>query len=119
MKTYKRATSALKDKYNGKLEGIAVFQMQLADQAQTEGWANKSTGDIINIPRDGVDPNNGMVNLIKQHTQILIATLTTWETNNLIGNTVTRKMQNNENMKKCLLETITKDCIVDINIKES
>ena len=58
MKTYKWATSALKDKYNGKLEGIAVFQMQLADQAQTEGWANKSTGDIINIPRDGVDPNN-------------------------------------------------------------
>ena len=32
MKTYKQATSALKDDYNEKSDGIAVFQMQLADR---------------------------------------------------------------------------------------
>ena len=81
---YKQATSALKDEYNGKNNGIAVFQMQLADRAQTEGWPDKSTGDIINIPKDGLDPSNGVINVIKQHTQISIDAPTTWATNNLL-----------------------------------
>ena len=91
IKIYKRATSALKDKYNGKSKGIAVFQMQLSDHAITEVWANKLTGDIINMPKDGVDTANGVVNIIKQHTQILVAVLTTWATSNLFSNNVTRK----------------------------
>ena len=33
IKTYKRTTAALKDEYGGLSEGIAVFQMQLADGA--------------------------------------------------------------------------------------
>ena len=102
MKTYKRATPALKDEYNGKSKGIAAFQMQLAEHADTEGWSNKSAGDIINIPREIVDPSNRTINIIKQHTQITVKTLTTWVTNNLFNGNVTRKMQNNENMKKCL-----------------
>ena len=119
IKSYKRATAALKDDYNGKSEGIAVFQMQLSDHALTEGWANKSAGDIINIPKDGADANNGVVNIIKNHTQIGLAALKTWAMNNLFGSVVNRKMQNNENMKKCLFATITKECMVDINLKES
>ena len=119
IKSYKRATSALKDDYNGKSEGIAVFQMQLSDHALTEGWANKSAGDIINLPKDGVDPTNGVVNIIKNHTQMTVSALRTWAANNLFGNNVSRKMQNNENMKKCLFATITKECMVDINLMES
>ena len=90
-----KGTSALKDKYNGNSKGIAVFQTQLSDHALTEGWAKYSTGDIINVPKDGADTANGDVNIIKQHTQILIAALTTWATNNLFSNNVTRKMKNN------------------------
>ena len=37
IKTYKRATAVLKDEYNGLSEGIAVFQMQLGDRAESEG----------------------------------------------------------------------------------
>ena len=93
--------------------------MQLSNHALTKGWAKKSTGDIINVPKEGIDPENGVVVIIKHHTQILVAALTTWATDNLFENNVTRKMQNNENMKKCLCATITKECMVDINLKES
>ena len=72
---------ALKDEYNGKSKGIAVFQMQLSDQAQTEGWAKKYAGDIINIPKDGVDVTNGILNITKRHTQISVATITMWCSN--------------------------------------
>ena len=111
--------SELKDDYNRTSDGIAVFQMQLADRAQAEGWLNKSTGDIINIPKDRLDPSHGVINVIKQHTQISIDALTTWATNNLLKNTVNQKIQNNERMKKFLLKTITKECMVDMNMKES
>ena len=67
IKTYKRATAALKDEYDGLSEGIVVFQMQWVDQAESEGRENKKNGNIINIPKDGNDENNGVINLIKQY----------------------------------------------------
>ena len=33
--------------------------------------------------------------------------------------TVNRRMKNNENVKKCLLTTILKRCMVDMNLKEA
>ena len=54
--TYKIVTAALKDKYDGKLENIAVFRMQLINRCKAEGWSNGSTRDIINIPKDGNNP---------------------------------------------------------------
>ena len=85
LKTYKRATAALKDEYSGKSDGVAVFRMQLASRAKTEGWADGNTADVVNIPKDGVDASNGTINVLKENTQLSIDTIKAWAKNNLRG----------------------------------
>ena len=96
LKTYKRATEALKDEYDGKALGIAVFRMQLLARAKAEAWMNSNNADIINIPKDGINKSNGTINIIKEHSQISNNAIKQWATNNLVRKTlVDRCDQNN------------------------
>ena len=96
LKTYKKATEALKDEYDGKASGIEFFRMQLLARAKAEGWMNSTDTDIINIPKDGINKSNGTINIIKEHSQISNAAIKQWATNNLVGKTsVDRCDQNN------------------------
>ena len=118
LKTYKRATAPLKDEYDSSSEGIVVFQMQLTEHAKMEGWVNDSNRDIINIPKISIDPNNGVVNIIKEFAHISNDVIIIWASTNLFKTTVDRRVQNNENMKKCLNAAISKECMMDMNLKE-
>ena len=119
VKTYKRATAALKDEYDGKSEDIAVFRMQLLNRCKAEGWSNGSNGDVINIPRDGLDASNGTVNVIKQHSQISKEKIELWANNHILTGTVDRRAQNNENISICINSTLTKKFLSTIDLKES
>ena len=92
-KTYKRATAALKDKYDGKSEDITVFSMQLLNRCKAEGWSNVSSGDIINIPKDGVDTSNGTVNVIKQHLQISREKIELWASTTSLREQLTEEIK--------------------------
>ena len=118
IKTYKRATSSLKDEYDGKLEDITVFRMQLINRCKKEGWSNGSTGDIINIPKDGNGPANGTVNIIKEHSQISKTMVEVWASNTILSGTTDRRAQNNENINICISNTLTKKFLAAIYLKE-
>ena len=118
MKTYKHATAALKDKYDGKSKDIAVFCMQLLNRCKVEGWSNVSSGDIINIPKDGVDTSNGMVNVIKQHSLISKEKIELWASNNITTGTIDRRAQNNKNISICISSTLTKKFLAAIDLME-
>ena len=120
LKTYKRATEALKDEYDGKASGLAVFRMQLLARAKAKGWMNSSDADIINIPKDGLDKANGTINIIKEHAQISNRTIRLWAANKLVGKTsVERCDQNNENMGLCITASLSKDHLAAMYLKDA
>ena len=93
--------------------------MQLLNRCKTEGWSNVSSGDIINIPKDEVNPSNGTVNMIKQHLQISQEKIKLWTSNNIITGTIDRRSQNNKNILICICITLTEKFLATINLKES
>ena len=120
LKTYKRATEALKDKYDGKSMGLAVFRMQLLGRAKSEGWMNQSSADIINIPQDGIDKSNGTINVLKEQSRISNNTIKLWARTKLLGKpSVDRSDQNNENMGLCIIASLSKKRLAAIYLKES
>ena len=119
IKTYKRANAALKDKYNGKSDDIAVFCMQLMNKCKAKGWSNALKGDMVNIPKDGVDASNGTVNVIKEHSQISKTTIKLWAANTVLTGTVNQRAKNNENMVICITNTLIKKFLAVIDLKES
>ena len=119
IKTYKRATTALKDEYDGKLDGISVFKMQLMNKAKAEGWSNESTSNVINIPKDGANARNGTFNIIKEHTQLSKDTIDQWANSTILSGTINRQAQNNKNMNVCIIGTLTKEFLSEIDLKEA
>ena len=109
LKRYKRATTALKDEYDGKLDGISVFKMQLMNKTKAEGWSNGSTSNIVNIPKNGMDATNGTLNIIKEHTQISKDIINRWANATLLSGTINTRAQKNENMSVCIIRTLTKE----------
>lgn len=119
IKQHARATGALKDDFDGKADGSAVFKMQLSQRARTEGWANGTKGDIINIPLDGLDASQGTADVIREKSQLSKDVIKTWANDVLIGKGVDRRAQNNENMVLCLQNSLTKPCLARIDLMES
>lgn len=122
-KTYKRAMSSLKDEYNGTAEGITVFRMQLEQKAINEGWANGAAGDCIHIPLNDHDPSSGNINIINERTRVSEQAIRVWAMHNLISqsvdpNAVTRKAQNNKNMAETIMNTLDKDCMATIGLRD-
>lgn len=122
-KTYKRATSSLKDEYDGTADGITVFRMQLEQKAENEGWSNGMGGDCVHIPRDGIDPSSGLVNIVKERTQVSEDAIRTWAMINVVQqsidpNMITRKAQNNKNMVETITNTLSKDCLATLGLKD-
>lgn len=119
IKVYKRATAALKDEYDGKAAGSAVFKMQLNQRARSEGWSNYSSADIINIPQDGLDVSKGTANVIREKSKLTTKIITDWANDTIIGKPIDRRAQNNENMVQCLQNSLTKDCLARIDLMDS
>lgn len=117
-KTYKRATAALKDEYDGSAEGSAVFKMQLYSRAKTEGWSSMTTSDILNIPIDPNDLAKGTANVIKEKSKLSDEAITKWANTHIIGQPIDRRAQNNENMIQCIQHSLSKDCLAEIDLKD-
>lgn len=119
IKQHRRATEALKDEFDGKADGSAVFKMQLFQRAQTEGWANGTKANIINIPLDGLDASQGTANVIREKSKLSKEVIKTWANDVLIGKGVDRRAQNNENMVLCLQNSLTKACLACIDLMDN
>ena len=120
LKTYKRATEALKDEYDGKSSGLAVFCMQMLGRAKAEGWMNLTEADIVHISKDGLDKANGTINILKEHTRLSGDVIKEWARNKLVGKTrVDRCDQNNENMGLCITALLSKERLAALYLKDS
>ena len=89
------------------------------NKAKAEGWSNKSTSDVINIPKDGANARNRTFNIIKEHTQLSKDTIDQWANSTILSGTINRQAQNNKNMNVCIIGTLTKEFLSEIDLKEA
>ena len=85
-------------KYDGKSAGINQFHEKLLRRAQECGW-NQGAGNIISI--------NG-INAISQYGRITVDDIRV--NANLYVNNDSRQTQNNDQMYRCIMNSITEEC---------
>lgn len=69
-KEYLRATAGLDEKFDGTASKMIAFREELRDKANDHGWDGDDAVNIINIPKDGIDPSNGKLNVLDKYGQL-------------------------------------------------
>lgn len=117
LKKYEKATSALKNTFDGTSGAMTVFKADLADHAEDSGWSNGMVlSDIIHIPKRN---NPGVsFNIITEYSRLSREDIVVWATAMLINNLQTRRRQNNHNMCKCIFHTVVDKAKEDLVLNE-
>lgn len=97
---------------------MIAFREEIRDKANDHGWDGEEAVNIINIPKDGTDPNNGKVDILDKYGQLSKRTLETWAINFVTGKK-NRRAQNNHNMVKALKKSISSEVRAHIAMKKS